>query len=94
MKKVLLLALTLGMVIVFVQPGFAQVQKMAKNDAKAASGIKVEAEKNTATVDSVDYENRTGTLKLPDGTTMSFKANPGVKNFDQLKVGDKVLIGR
>jgi hypothetical protein len=31
-------------------------------------------------------------LKLPDGTTETFKAGPEVRNFDKLKVGDQVLI--
>ncbi len=43
-------------------------------------------------MDSVDYENRTGNLKLPDGTMLTFKAGPEVRNFDQVKAGDKVLI--
>jgi hypothetical protein len=92
MRKVLFLAFTVSLVIAFAQPGFAQVERMVKNDVKAAGGIKVGAEEDTATVDSVDYENRTGTLKLPDGTITIFRANPEVNNFDQLKVGDKVLI--
>jgi len=31
-------------------------------------------------------------LKLPDGTTVTFKAGPEVETFDKLKVGDQVLI--
>lgn len=92
MKKVFSLLLTVGVVIAFAQPGFAQVQKMAGRDAQAPGGVKVEMEEGNATVDSVDYENRTGTLKLPDGTMLTFKAGPEVRNFDQVKVGDKVLI--
>ena len=92
MKKVFSLVLAMGVVIAFAQPGFAQVQKMAGNDAQASGVVKVEAEEGTATVDSVDYENRTGTLKLPDGTMLTFKAGPEVRNFDQVKAGDKVLI--
>lgn len=92
MKKVFSLVLAIGVVIAFAQPGFAQVQKMAGHDAQAPSMVQVEAQEGTATVDSVDYENRTGTLKLPDGTVLTFKAGPEVRNFDQVKAGDKVLI--
>jgi len=92
MKRVLFLALTVSVVIAFAQPGFAQVRKIAGNSAPAAGGIKVEAEEGTATVDSIDYENRTGTLKLPDGTMLTFRVSPEVRNSDQVKVGDKVLI--
>ena len=91
MKKALFLVLAVGMVIAFAEPGFAQVEKRAGNDAQVP-GVKVEAEENAATVASIDYENRTGTLKLPDGTMVTFKAGPEVRNFDHVKVGDKVLI--
>lgn len=92
MKKVFSLVLAMGVVIAFVQPGFGQVQKLASNESQAAGKVKVEVEESTATVASVDYENRTGTLKLPDGTVLTFEAGPEVKNFDLVKVGDKVVI--
>jgi hypothetical protein len=92
MKKVFFLVLVVGVVIALAQPGFAQVQKLASSESQAPGKVKVEVEESTATVASVDYENRTGTLKLPDGTVLTFEAGPEVKNFDLLKVGDKVVI--
>ena len=44
----------------------------------------------TATVDAVDKDKRTVTLKGPQGRTVTLKAGPDAKNFDQIKVGDKV----
>jgi len=85
MEKVFSVILAVGLVIAFAQFGFAQVETGVEKKA-------VESLTSTAIVGSVDYENRTGMLKLPDGTTAIFKAGPEVKNFDQLKVGDQVLI--
>ncbi len=92
MNKIFSLSLAVCVVIAFAQPGFGQVQKLASSESQAPGKVKVEVEETTATVASVDYENRTGTLKLPDGTMVAFKARPELKNFDLVKVGDKVLI--
>ncbi len=85
MKKVFSLALAVGLVSMFAQFGFAQVETVVEKKA-------VESRTSTATVVGIDYEGRTGTLKLPDGTTATFKAWPEARDFDQLKVGDQVLI--
>jgi len=92
MRKVFSLLLAVGVVIVFAQPGFGQVQKVGSGESQVPSKVKVEMEESAATVVSVDYESRTGMLKLPDGTMLTFKARPELKNFDLVKVGDKVLI--
>lgn len=44
----------------------------------------------SATVESVDPATRTVTLKLPRGETRSFVAGDEVRNFDQIKAGDKL----
>ena len=44
----------------------------------------------TATVTKIDKKDRWVTLKLADGTEADIQAGPAVKNFDQIKVGDKV----
>lgn len=43
-----------------------------------------------AEVVAVDYTARTATLKTEDGTLNTIKVGPEVKNFGQLKKGDKV----
>jgi hypothetical protein len=45
-----------------------------------------------ATIDSIDYEKRTGILKLPDGSKRSFNALPEAEVSDQLKVGQQVIL--
>ena len=44
----------------------------------------------TATVDAIDKDKRTVTLKGPKGKTVTLKVDEAAKNFDQVKVGDKV----
>jgi len=44
----------------------------------------------TATVTKIDSKDRWITLKLADGTLVDVQAGPAVKNFPQIKVGDKV----
>ena len=53
-------------------------------------GIATESVKNPVTVESVDASQGTVSLKLSDGSTITCKAGPKVKHFDQLKAGDKV----
>jgi hypothetical protein len=44
----------------------------------------------TGTVQSIDHGNRTVTLKRSDGPTITLKAPPAAKNFDQIEPGDSV----
>ncbi len=44
----------------------------------------------TATVSGIDRSTRRVTLSSRDGSTVSFVAGPEVRNFDQLKIGDRV----
>ncbi|HVP76510.1 MAG TPA: hypothetical protein VMV04_01305 [Thermodesulfobacteriota bacterium] len=92
MKKLFSLVLGVALVIAFAQSGFAQAQTGVEKNATTPGFSAVESPTNTATVGAIDYENRTGMLRLPDGTTVTFKAGPEVRNFDNLKVGDQVLI--
>src|SRR5258705_2929767 len=43
-----------------------------------------------ATVEAVDKDKRTVTLKGSGGRTVTLKVGPNAKNFDQIKAGDKV----
>jgi len=53
-------------------------------------GIATESVKKPATVETVDAVQGTVSLKLADGSTITCKAGPKVKNLEQLKVGDTV----
>ena len=91
MKKVFSLVLAAGAVLAFAQLGFGQVGTGVEKNSEKPGAVAVETVTSTATVVAINYENRTGTLRLPDGTAVAFTVRPEV-NFDQLKVGDKVSI--
>ena len=44
-----------------------------------------------ATVEAVDYDQRTATLKRTEVETITIKVDKAAKNFDQVKVGDQVI---
>jgi hypothetical protein len=44
----------------------------------------------TATVTGIDFANRKVTLTTPDGARQTYKLGPEVRNFDQIRIGDKV----
>ncbi len=49
-------------------------------------------EEVSATVEEIDQATRLLTVKGDDGSTASFVVGPEVKNFPQIRVGDKVVI--
>ena len=51
-----------------------------------------ELEEVSATVSSVDPTTRMLGLKGDDGSSASFEVGPEVKNFPQIRVGDKVVV--
>jgi hypothetical protein len=75
-------------ILVLTQIGFAQEQKIDK-DAEKPGSMVIELVVSSATVDTIDYEKRSVTVKLPDGTAAQLlKAGPEVKNGVQRKVDD------
>jgi hypothetical protein len=90
MKRTLSPVLALLLVVLLVSVGFSQEKKMAKKAGPKPAGAMVDVVEMTAAVDAMDTAKRTVTLKLPDGTTRTFKVGPEVKNFDQIKAGDNV----
>jgi hypothetical protein len=55
-----------------------------------AGGTYNQTIKASATVTAVDHEKRLVTLKTDAGREVEFEAEPEIRNFDQIKVGDKV----
>jgi hypothetical protein len=95
MKRLLSLAVAFALVVMcghFVWAGGQEMQtsKAANKQGKMPGAVMVEAVTASATVTAIDAAARTLTLKLPDGTTRSYKVDQAVKNFDQIKVGDQV----
>jgi hypothetical protein len=67
--------------------GLAKAPMQIK-DAEA----KVEAVKVTAEVTAIDPKNRIVTLRGPEGNEFAVVADNAVKNFAQIKVGDKLVV--
>ena len=58
----------------------------------AAAGIDEVYQLVDAVVTRVDSKTRTVTLKDKDGTVTNFVAGPEIKNFPQIKVGDRLTV--
>jgi Cu/Ag efflux protein CusF len=67
----------------------AQTGTVVTSSAPGKVGV-AETLKATATITAIDKAARDVTLKGPQGNEMTVTASSAVKNFDQLKVGDKV----
>jgi len=62
----------------------------AKGQNENPGEIFVQMVVSTAAVDMIDYEKRTVTFRLRDGTQQTFDAGQEERTFDQVKVGDLV----
>jgi len=88
MLKQLTRAIAISAALALAPSAGAQTSAMvgtAPGAAVAAQTLKV-----TATITAIDKSTRDITLKGPEGNLVTVTAGPEVKNFDQLKVGDKV----
>jgi hypothetical protein len=59
----------------------------APGQARAVAAVKAQA-----VVESIDPATRTVVLKLGSGATRTLVASEEVRNFDQIKVGDKITV--
>ena len=77
-------------------PALAQQKPDAQAAAMVASapgtGTITSAVKISARVEAIDKAQRQLTLKGPDGNVQTVTAGPDVRNFDQIKVGDMVVV--
>ncbi len=65
-----------------------------RNKGQKPSGTKVETEIVTATVEKINAKKRTAVLKGPDGKTFPIDIAPDVKNLENVKKGDQLVIKR
>lgn len=84
-----LLALCVGAAMAGEKPGVTGGAVVASEPGKVVVDDTV---KVTAKVTAVDKATRKVELKGPEGRTVSVVADDGVKNFDQIKVGDMVVL--
>jgi len=69
----------------------AFAQPASKGPSKSPSGGMSDAVMVTATVQAVDVNARTVTVKGPQGHVVTIKVDPSIPNLEQLKVGDEVV---
>src|SRR5262249_54108309 len=93
--------LALGLVVAIgASVAWAQTPAAPKAETPAApkaeapagkpGGVVADVTRITATVEAIDKAKRTVTLKGWQGRTVTLTVPPEAKNFDQIKVGDKV----
>jgi hypothetical protein len=73
----------------------SQIKPAMSDPAKApiaAAGIDEVYQLVDAVVTKVDSKTRTVTLRDKDGTLTNFVAGPEIKNFPQIKVGDRLTV--
>jgi len=74
-------------------PSAVEVQavELAPKGQKPA-GLMVDTVQITANVEAIDYQKRTIALKGPAGNVRTLKVGDAVKNFQQIKKGDQVVL--
>jgi len=85
----LVLAAAVGVAQETPQPNGPLEMKSTGTPGKVAASRSL---KVTATVKALDLASREITLEEAHGKTERFKVGPEVRNLDQVKVGDKVLV--
>ncbi len=85
----MLAAAAFATAVIAQQPGAAGGVAIKSEPGKATAVAAVEA---SAQVVAIDKATRTVSLKRPNGEVSDIVAGPEVKNFDQIKVGDSVVV--
>lgn len=85
--------LTLAVAALLSHGAYAQAPAAAVIAASAPGQAMVaETVRLTATVVALDRASRTATLKGPGGRVVDVAVSPEAKNFDKVKVGDRVVV--
>ena len=86
------------LVTIFIHESNAQATAERLDMVQAAlkkqrpDGIAVNATEVTATIQAIDYNNSTMTLKGPQGGTATLNVDPGDQNFNQMRVGHELVV--
>ncbi len=85
MRRLYVLFLICAITLVGTSSVFAE-----KKDAGKPAAVVAEVLSFEAAVEGIDYQKRTITLKGPEGEAKTLTVGKDVKNFDQIKKGDKI----
>jgi hypothetical protein len=69
-----------------------EVKSVEMTSSAPGTGTITNAVSISASVEAIDKAQRTVTLKGPKGNVKTVTAGPDVRNFDQIKVGDMVVV--
>ena len=81
------LTLSLAALLGLETPTRAQGIELGDGVAVTAEVVGID---RSATVQAIDKQKRDVTMELPNGKTVTTKADPAVNAFDTLKVGDSI----
>ncbi len=87
-----LLRMTRITVLAAALPLFTACSTLETGDRTEPGAIAVETVKMTATIKAVDRRNRTVTLAGQKGKPVTYKVGKEAVNFDQIQVGDRVIV--
>ncbi len=87
-----LLRMTRITVLAAALPLFTACSTLETGDRNEPGAIAVETVKMTATIKAVDRRNRTVTLAGQKGKPVTYKVGKEAVNFDQIQVGDRVIV--
>lgn len=83
--------LAAGLLAVSYTAGAAEHATEQATEIVAPRTVAAKLAKVTATIEAIDYEKRTVTLKGPK-RTITMQVDESARNFEQAKVGDKVAV--
>ncbi|WP_410499760.1 hypothetical protein [Chitinibacter sp. S2-10] len=90
MKKAIVL--TAALLTALALPSYAAPTQQVAMVSKPGSVALAEIITANASISAIDAAKKTVTLKNAEGKTLDVQASEKVKNFDKLKVGDKVSV--
>lgn len=88
-----------GAIAVAVQPADKNIASVeggqsviVRNQGKKPSGMRVDTEILTATVDAIDAKKRTASLIGPEGRTLQIDIAPDVPAIENIRKGDRIVV--
>ena len=69
----------------------SRVVQVSSKDGKPRK-VTVDIKEETSIVEAIDVENRTATLKGPDGKVSTINVSDEVQNLENVKIGDQVVL--
>jgi len=92
MKQPSLIVVAASLVVAFGLPATAQAEDKAVMTSSPGQATIAQKRKITATVEAVDAAKREITLKGPKGKVVPLSVSPEVRNLEQVKVGDQLVV--